>query len=537
MVRYTRVFSIVAGVMVFAMSSSVTQRAGAEQPSLWELGKAKAPVHCFSTLITAHDVSKHLSNEDGLAAAIDWCRKTAVTKVYLESFRDGYQAERAVLERAKKRFLAEGFVVSGCVTTTQVGNKRAEGWNKTCFTERAAQDRLQKIFEFTASLFDEIMIDDFWFIDCKCQDCGAARLAKKATVGDHVYPTVGDTWEDYRCELMVQLSRERVLQPAKRVNPNVRIIIKYPEWYDQFQDRGYEVVRETADFDRIWVGTETRDYANKSWGGKPPYAACFIMRWLGGVGGAKCGGGWYDPYGTHQDTYLEQARQTILGGAAESMLFCYGSLINGVGGKENGTGPKNIETLRANIPNLLAVAEAVHGRRIVGVAAYKPANSHAEKEPRVFDFVGAMGVPLVPCHEFPTDAKAAFFSVHALKDPDFAGKLSSFIAAGKPVLITDGLAGRLAGKVKLDAANVRILPVKGNPKSLLTLAQTELDAIRQPLLRAVGHEFQSPGQVGLYLFDNGFWVIENFNDRPVTVQLDGVAYQIPARQWRSKTDK
>ena len=34
----------------------------------------------------------------------------------------------------------------------------------------------------------------------------------------------------------------------------------------------------------------------------------------------------------------------------------------------------------------------------------------------MFDFVGMLGVPLVPCHEFPADAPAAFFSVHALKD-------------------------------------------------------------------------------------------------------------------------
>jgi uncharacterized protein (DUF427 family) len=48
---------------------------------------------------------------------------------------------------------------------------------------------------------------------------------------------------------------------------------------------GYEVIRETADFDHIWVGTETRDYQNKQWGGTPQYEGYFIMRWLGGIGG------------------------------------------------------------------------------------------------------------------------------------------------------------------------------------------------------------------------------------------------------------
>ena len=59
---------------------------------------------------------------------------------------------------------------------------------------------------------------------------------------------------------MVQLSRIRILRAAKRVNPKATLIIKYPQWYDEFHNRGYEVVRETEDFDRTWVGTETRDY-------------------------------------------------------------------------------------------------------------------------------------------------------------------------------------------------------------------------------------------------------------------------------------
>jgi hypothetical protein len=51
------------------------------------------------------------------------------------------------------------------------------------------------------------------------------------------------------------------------------------------------------------------------------------------------------------------------------VLFCYGSLLRD-------TGPNNILALRTNVPGLLAVAEEVAKRKVVGVAAYKPANSH-----------------------------------------------------------------------------------------------------------------------------------------------------------------
>ncbi|MFV2070445.1 MAG: hypothetical protein ACC645_26055, partial [Pirellulales bacterium] len=418
-----------------------------------------------------------------------------------------------------------GFDVSGCVTTTIVG-KKSTGWNLiSCYTDPGTQDHLREIFEYTAELFDEIMIDDFWFTDCQCSDCNAARQSRTVTIGDKTYPVSGDTWEDYRCELMVRLSRDRILTPARRVNPKAKLTIKYPKWYDSFHERGYEVVRETADFDRIWVGTETRDYRDTRWGGTPQYEGYFIMRWLGGIGGAKCGGGWFDPYGTTEKTYVEQARQTVLAGAKESLLFCYGSLLKD-------TGPANVQALRASIPELLQVAEEVGRRRAVGVAAYKPPSSHPEKEPRVFDFVGMMGVPLSPCHEFPGDAKAAFFSVHALKDPMLPEKLSQLIASGVPILVTDGLAQRLEGRVPLEAPNVRLLSVQNNPKSLLELPQADLDAIRQPILKPLGRTLKAPNRVALYLFADGSWVVENFNDQPATVELDGVSMGIVARGWR-----
>jgi len=89
----------------------------------------------------------------------------------------------------------------------------------------------------------------------------------------------------------MRVSRERILEPARAVNPGVKIIIKYPQWYDDFHNRWYEVLRETADYDKIWVGTETRDYDNKRWGRKAQYEAYYIMRWLWEIGGSKTGGG------------------------------------------------------------------------------------------------------------------------------------------------------------------------------------------------------------------------------------------------------
>lgn len=103
------------------------------------------------------------------------------------------------------------------------------------------------------------------------------------------------------------------------------------------------------------------------------------------------------------------------------------------------------------------------------------------------------------------------------------------LAAGKPALVTDGLARQLAGKVKLDAPNVSVLHVNGNPESLLDAPQADLDRTRGPLLAPFGRRFEAPNRVALYLFDDGSWVVENFDDQRVTVKLDGAPREVPAR--------
>jgi hypothetical protein len=106
-----------------------------------------------------------------------------------------------------------------------------------------------------------------------------------------------------------------------------------------------------------------------------------------------------------------------------------------------------------------------------------------------------------------------------------------FDAPGKPVLITNGLANQLTGKVPLDARNVQILRVARNPKSLQNLSEDELNKLRAPLLRPVGATCRGLGETGLYLFRDGSWVLENFNDTDAHYKLDDWSLTVPARGW------
>ena len=129
MLRHVKAIRLAALLLGASLVQAGLAAAGSPAtPDPWSLAREQAGVHRFSTLFPAQDVRDRLASEAGLAAALDWCKRTAVTQVYLECFRDGYQADRSTLSNAMARFRAEGFDVSGCVTPTQVG-KRSTGWN------------------------------------------------------------------------------------------------------------------------------------------------------------------------------------------------------------------------------------------------------------------------------------------------------------------------------------------------------------------------------------------------------------------------
>jgi hypothetical protein len=385
---------------------------------------AKAVV--WSTLFTAQDVRDHLSTEQGRQEALQFCRKMGITKVYIEAFRDGYQPEEATLKAARDFFRQAGVEVSGAVATTGIG-KPSTGWQTVvCFTHRQNQERLESIFRFTAALFDEIMIDDFFFTDCECSECTAAKGSQ--------------SWQQYRKKLMMQMSRERVMGPAHAVNPHVKVIIKFPQWYDNFQERGYVPDEEAALFDRIWVGTELRDPSSDKWGNKQQYEGYFIYRWLTEVGGSKTGGGWFDAYGTTPALYVDQPLTTILAGAPEVFLFHYGML-------SSSEYHAQAEALAARRVQYEKLATFVSGWS--GIATYKPVSSDPGEEAYVLDEIGMLGIPEAPTAHFPEGASAVILTTQALGDAELAPELARLLAAGGTAFISQPLAHRLNGDPRL----------------------------------------------------------------------------------------
>ena len=94
--------------------------------------------------------------------------------------------------------------------------------------------------------------------------------------------------------------------------------------------------------------------------------------------------------------------------------------------------------------------------------------------------------------------------------------------------------GRLANESGLAAALDWCKHTAVTQVYILALPQEALNRLRQPLLRPFQTSFRAPNQVGLYLFKDGSWVIETFNDQPVEVELNGRKLAVEPRGWQKR---
>jgi len=457
------------------------------------------------------------SKSEGRRQAVRWFKEHHIEKVYLESYRHKRYADADLLRTVRDDFASAGLEVAGCITTTQMSKRPATWPITTCFTDPVAHDFLQEVVERTASVFDLIILDDFFFSSCSCDFCEKERN--------------GRGWGDFRSDLMLEIARERVINPARAVNENVRIIIKYPCWYEGYYRAGYDVLRESELFDCTWIGTETREPDSAEAGRRPQTAASWIQSWTNDLSTGKCGGAWYDPIDTKPETFLEQARQSIIGGARESLLHCYDYLATkmpglAIHGKdlEIKNGLADAEAFKNEAGSLQVLAETLSGMEPYGVLLSKKPNDDPEKDAYLPSFAGMLGIPILASTSL-KNAEAAFLCAQA---GNFDG-ITSYIEAAcedeKPLLISSNLLDMLDAGLckKLRSTDNYILNCPADLWDLMKLDQEELDKMRNKLLKPFGLEFFAPSRVSLHLFkseSSNCEIIENFNDFPVKIRLN-----------------
>ena len=374
-----------------------------------------------------------------------------VDKIYLETHRDLLIVDDETLEQAIHFFKSKGLKVAGGITYTIDESNLFQTY---CYTDPKYRVIAREVAEHTAKHFDEFILDDFFFTSCKCELCVEAK-------GDR-------NWTDYRLELMNDAAQNLVIGPAKAVNPNVKVIIKYPNWYEHFQGLGFDLEHGPKLFDGIYTGTETRD-AVQSNQHLQPYHGYEIWRYFNNIAPGKNGGGWVDPFGsTTLDRYGEQLWMTVLSKAPEMTLFDYRMLLTPVdplakapwqtaGSSFDHEAMLAYQTPEATVaPQAATVARAagyslkkidpIIGKlgEPYGIKSYKP--FHSVGEDFLQNYLGMIGLPMDIVPEFPFEDDVLILTESAKYDPEIVSKIHRRLMSGKDVVITSGLLHALQGK-------------------------------------------------------------------------------------------
>ncbi len=372
-------------------------------------------------------------------------RYLKVNKVYLETHRDAIIAPEATMVQAKQFFAARGVETSGGITYTVNERNRFQTY---CYSNPADRQKVKEIAKYTASLFDAFILDDFFFTNCKCPQCIAAKGER--------------SWTEFRLAQMTEAAQNLVIGPAKAVNPKVQVTIKYPNWYEHFQGLGFNLETGPALFDAIYTGTETRDpvFSNQH---LQAYHGYSIVRYFENIKPGGNQGGWVDPFGSFfLDRYAEQLWLTLFAKAPEITLFHFGQFEprpldarqrapwQGSGSsfdfdamlapwlQADGSWPAEASLAMAAGYALAHIDPVIAELgNPLGVASYKP--FHSTGEDFLHSYLGMLGIPIELRPDFPADAPLILLTEAAKFDPDIVAKIKRQLLDGKTVVVTSGL--------------------------------------------------------------------------------------------------
>ncbi|MDZ7724760.1 MAG: hypothetical protein U5R06_18640 [candidate division KSB1 bacterium] len=387
-----------------------------------------------------------------------------VDKVYLETHRDMVVVDQETLDRVKQFFHDRGVKTSGGITITVDEGNRFETY---CYTNPEHRKKLKEVIEFTARNFDEVILDDFFFTNCKCESCIKAK-------GDR-------SWPEFRLQLLTEVARDLILKPARKVNPDVSVIVKYPNWYEHFQGCGFNLETQPALFDGLYTGTETRDPGSHQH--LQPYQGYQIVRYFENLKPDGNLGGWVDTGGLRfLDRYAEQLWLTLFAKAPEQTLFDFRQLQYPIRREWRADWQGSGSSF--DFDEMMAPFLAKEGNRFedatvalaagytfekidpiigelgtpVAVPSYKP--FHSTGEDFLQNYLGMIGIPVHLVPEFPMDSDMLILTETAKHDPNIVEKMKARLINGKDIVITSGLVNALQDNGLEDIVELRYTPRK-----------------------------------------------------------------------------
>lgn len=376
----------------------------------------------YAIYFTWGDIERLLADPAQFQMTMDYFAPVNAEKVYLEGNSRG-DVDVALMKKVADRFRGMGLKVSGSMVP--VGQRGPSVYNNP--DDMAS---LEKRMRALAQVFDDIILDDWLFTT--------------ATDPKSVEERGNQSWADYRTKLILEQSKKHIIGPAKEVNPKVKIIIKYPNWYEGHRDNGYDVYYEDLLFDKMAVGIETRNRMVHDQH-IPIYSGYIFQKWWSSVDTKKWVGSWLDNYDMKGDSndYNAQVWQAVLARTPEIILWCAGQLHP----------PNPSSDVYPSFVKLLPEFDKVVGLlkgEPRGVPIHLPYGSTGEYN--IFGYLGMAGIPLTPVAEFPAENQNAIFTLHSYsegslgRDKLLTQKMLDRLRNGKDVFMTWGLWKKLAGE-------------------------------------------------------------------------------------------
>ncbi|MCQ2445386.1 MAG: hypothetical protein MJ141_00685, partial [Clostridia bacterium] len=127
------------------------------------------------------------ATDEEIQKGIDYFKQYApLNKVYIENHRGKVDIPQKRLREVKALFEKNGIETSGGITSTQFVNgvRKPSYYDTFCYTDPDHRKEYLRIVKELAEVFDEIILDDFFFTACRCEMCIEAK-------GDR-------SWKDFR---------------------------------------------------------------------------------------------------------------------------------------------------------------------------------------------------------------------------------------------------------------------------------------------------------------------------------------------------
>jgi hypothetical protein len=555
---------LLGGVMTVGVGAESTPAQDEAGPPKWRHIKT-------SLFFTNRDVQQLLAQPEERQATLAYFAPLGLSKVYLESVASGALGVDAFKEIADD-LRARGLQVSGAVVP--VGDR-----GPFCYNDPKDMAMLEGRVRELAQVFDEIIVDDWLFTICTCARCLAARG--------------NASWADYRSGLVAEKSKRHLIDVAKQTRPQVRVIIKYPNWYEGHRRHGYDVALQTPQFDAVSVGIETRLRRTHDQH-IPIYSGYVFQKWIGGDAGPKWSSAWLDNFGMQgaSDDYVAQVWQAVLAQAPEIIFWCAGQLHPS--NPSSDVYPHLVELM----PDFDRLAGMLRGPAR-GIPMHLPIGSVGEYN--IFGHLGMIGLPLSPVPDLSTEGATPICTLHSLRAQGLDEQLLERLKAGKDLFISwpllqsleDSELGRILNVISRDGSvasdtfriqwapwryetvdasrtfafprielstwpyvravalvredadfgvlldapylggRMHVLNVPENAYDLLRLPAPVLNAVRRPFFKDLGVRLLGPGGVALYLFGDRQYILYNMGDDPADMALR-LAPGAPKDGWKER---